>query len=276
MTDRFVRVSVRVPLMQAEEARAVALDLVPVGFEEFEDSETLTLTLYVAESAVESIRVAFSDVAIAPVEPGWEDAWRAFHQPIRAGGLWIGPPWEQPNPGELSVVIDPGLAFGTGAHATTRLCIELLATSVRGSLLDIGCGSGVLSIAASRLGFSPIRAIDNDPVAVETTIANAIVNRSAIEATILDGELDLLPNADVVVANVLLGPVERILARLDAGVAIASGYLTTDHPVAPGWRVVDRLELDGWAADRFEPLGSTTGRRRQATASIAPPSRRSA
>jgi ribosomal protein L11 methyltransferase len=255
MTAGFVRVSVRVPLAEAEEARAAALDLVPGGFEESEGDDTFTLALYVDESAVEPIRAAFSDVTVAPVEPGWEDAWRAFHRPARAGGLWIGPPWEQPDPGELSVVIDPGLAFGTGAHPTTRLCIELLASVERGSLLDVGCGSGVLSIAAARLGFDPIRAVDNDPVAVETTIANAIVNRAAIEATILDGELDELPSADVVVANVLLAPVEKILARLDADVAITSGYLTTDHPVAPGWRAVDRLELDGWAADRFERAG---------------------
>jgi len=250
-----VRVSVRVPLVQAEEARAVALDLSPGGFEESEADEIFALALYVDESAVEPIRAAFSDVVVDPVEPGWEDGWRAFHRPARVGGLWIGPPWEQPDPGEPSVVIDPGRAFGTGAHPTTRLCIELLARSERGSLLDVGCGSGVLSIAAARLGFAPIRAVDNDPVAVETTIANAIVNHVAVEATILDGELDELPAADLVVANVLLAPVEKILVRIDARAAITSGYLTTDRPRAPGWQVVDRLELDGWAADRFEHAG---------------------
>jgi ribosomal protein L11 methyltransferase len=252
MTDRFVRVAVSVPLLQAEEARAVALDLVPGGFEESETGDMFTLTMYVDESAVESIRARFADVTVALVEPGWEDAWRAFHRPARAGGLWIGPPWEQPNPGEQSVVIDPGRAFGTGAHPTTRLCIELLAGAERGSLLDVGCGSGVLAIAAARLGFDPITAVDNDPVAVETTIANAVVNGVTIEATVLDGERDELPGADVVVANVLLAPVEKILARLAARVAITSGYLTTDHPRVPGWKAVDRLELDGWAADRFE------------------------
>jgi len=254
MTGQFVRVSVEVPLAQAEEARGVALDLVPGGFEESESGETCTLALYVDESAVESIRAAFSDVTVVPVEPGWEDAWRAFHRPARTGGLWIGPPWEQPEPGDLAVIIDPGRAFGTGAHPTTRLCIELLARSERGSLLDVGCGSGVLSIAASRLGFDPIRAVDNDPVAVETTIANAVVNGVAIDVTLLDGESEELPWADIAVANVLLAPVERILARLDARAAIASGYLTTDHPRAQGWQSVDRLELDGWAADRFQRI----------------------
>jgi ribosomal protein L11 methyltransferase len=252
MIDRFLCVSVRVPLERSEEARAIALDLVPGGFEEFEDSETLTLALYVGEAGVETIRAAFSDVTVAPVAPGWEDSWRAFHRPVRAGGIWIGAPWEQPDPGELAVVIDPGLAFGTGAHATTRLCVELLARSARGSLLDIGCGSGVLSIAASRLGFDPIRAVDNDPIAVETAIANASVNGVPIEVSVLDAEVDALPKVDLVVANVLLAPVERILARLEARAVITSGYLASDCPAASGWREVDRLELDGWAADRFE------------------------
>ena len=251
MTSGLVRVSVRGPLALAAEAREAALHLVPTGFEELEGGDGFALVLYVDETAVESIRAVFSDVDVVAVEPGWEDAWRAFHRPARAGGLWIGPPWEQPDAGEPSVVIDPGRAFGTGAHPTTRLCIELLATSARGSLLDVGCGSGVLSIAASRLGFDPVRAVDNDPVAVEATVANAAVNGVVIAAEVLDGESDELPRADIVIANVLLAPVERILTRLDASVAITSGYLTTDLPCAAGWKAVARLELDGWAADRF-------------------------
>ena len=252
MTGKFVRVSVRVPLEQAEEAWSLALGLSPGGFEESEDATTLTLSLYVNESAVLSIEEVFSDVEVTPVEPGWEDAWRAFHQPARVGGLWIGPPWEQPTPGEHAVVIDPGRAFGTGAHPTTRACIELLARSERSPLLDIGCGSGVLSIAAARLGFGPISAVDNDPVAVETTIANVTANGVGIDVALLDGEVDALPVMATTVANVLLAPVERILTRLTSGVVITSGYLDTDHPRAPGWRSTDRVTLGGWAADRFE------------------------
>lgn len=251
MSGGLLRVSATVHVSHAEELRALALELAPGGFEEIQTADTLTVSLYVEEGEADRVRSAFTDAEVAPVQPGWEDGWRAFHRPARVGGLWIGPPWEQPDAGELAVVIDPGRAFGTGAHPTTRLCIELLARTERGSLLDVGCGSGVLSIAASRLGFGPIVAVDNDPVAVETTIANAAVNGVVLDAILLDGESDELPRADVVVANVLLAPVEKILARLETMSAVTSGYLAADHPAAPGWRLVDRVELDGWAADRF-------------------------
>ena len=89
----------------------------------------------------------------ADVEDGWEDRWRKFHRPVRVGRLWVGPPWETPPADALAVVIDPGRAFGTGAHPTTQLCLELLQELEPGSLLDVGCGSGVLSVArrAARL-----------------------------------------------------------------------------------------------------------------------------
>jgi ribosomal protein L11 methyltransferase len=256
MSSDIVRVSAQAPLARAEEMRALALELAPGGFEEAETAQMLTVSLYVEEGAVEEVLRAFPGAEVTRVGLGWEDAWRAFHKPVRAGGLWIGPPWEAPDARGHAVVIDPGRAFGTGAHATTRLCVELLASSERGSLLDVGCGSGVLSIAAARLGYGPITAIDNDPVAVETTTANARANGVVVDAFLLDGEEDALPPADIVVANVLLAPVERILARLDARVAVTSGYLVTDHPAAPRWTHVDRIEADGWAADRFDARAS--------------------
>ena len=147
-------------------------------------------------------------------------------------------------------MIDPARAFGTGAHPTTRLCVDLLASlEGRGSLLDVGCGSGVLAIAGCRLGFAPVIAVDVDPVAVATTHANALANGVTVEASVVDARSEWLPITDVAVANVLLRPVEEILVRLRARTAVTSGYLASDTPVAPEWRHLERRALEGWAAD---------------------------
>lgn len=246
-----VRVSVRVPVARVEEATATLLALAPEGLEEVPGPELAELAVYTAPELVPDILVVFPDAASTPVEPGWEDAWRVFHRPVVAGGVWLGPPWETPPPHTPAVVIDPGRAFGTGAHPTTRLCVELLAGVPRGSLLDVGCGSGVLGIAAARLGFAPVVAVDDDPVAVETTRANAAANGALVEAAVVDALADPLPRVDVAVANVLLGPVEAILARLEAGSAVTSGYLEGERPAHPGWHHAASAVLDGWAADAF-------------------------
>ena len=246
------RVTVRTAGDAAEPLRARLLELVPDGFEERDDGGVVELAAYVPEREVEAILAAFPGATAEAVEDGWEDAWRTFHRPVVVQGLWLGPPWERPPDPSRTVVIDPGRAFGTGAHATTRLCIELLARiGGGGSLLDVGCGSGVLAIAAARLGFGPVVAIDDDPVAVETTRANAAVNSVALDVRLADALRDPLPRSDVAVANVLLEPVEAILARLDAGEAITSGYLAGERPAHAGWAHVETVELDGWAADRF-------------------------
>lgn len=246
-----LRVTVHVPADLAEEARAAALELAPQGFEEVERDDVVALSLYAEEHELEAIRAVFSDARAETVAPGWEDAWRAFHRPVRAGGVWIGPPWEPRPAGEPAVVIDPGRAFGTGAHPTTRLCVELLAAAPRGSLLDVGCGSGVLAIAAARLGYEPLDAVDDDPVAVEVTNANARANGVALAAFVADATAGPLPRADVAVANILLGAVESVLPHLRCRHAITSGYLAGERPVAPGWRPLGRRELEGWAADFF-------------------------
>ncbi len=116
----------------------------------------------------------------------------------------------------------------------------------------------MLAIAAARLGFAPVVALDVDPVAVETTRANAAVNGVALDATVLDALDGALPQADLAVANVLLRPVETILARLDVREAITSGYLAGERPVHVGWEHVETVELDGWAADRFRRIASAT------------------
>lgn len=151
-------------------------------------------------------------------------------------------------------MVDPGRAFGTGAHATTRACIELLSRIEPSSLLDAGCGSGVLAVAAAKLGFAPVVAVDSDPVAVDVARGTADANDVEIDVRLVDVLADPLPGAEVLVANIELGVVERLLARSSARVAVASGYLATETPRARGWRPVGRIQLDGWSADVLLPL----------------------
>jgi ribosomal protein L11 methyltransferase len=143
-------------------------------------------------------------------------------------------------------VIDPGRAFGTGAHATTRLCLELLQEVEPTSLLDVGCGSGVVSVAATRLGFAPVSALDLDEVALEVTQTNAAANGVAVDVV-----AEPVP-AELAVMNIALDVVERLLPQLPVERAITSGYLARDEPRAAGWYRLDRRVRDGWAADLLE------------------------
>ena len=147
------------------------------------------------------------------------------------------------------MVVDPGRAFGTGAHPTTRACTELLARLERGSLLDAGCGSGVLAVGAARLGFAPVFAVDADPVAVAVCADTVLSNGVDVQVAAADVLRDELPLTEIVVANIELAVVETLLARIPARTAVTSGYLESEAPHAPRWKPVDRLELEGWAAD---------------------------
>ena len=128
------------------------------------------------------------------------------------------PPWYPARGDLLDVVVEAGLAFGTGGHASTRQCLELIQTITPGSLLDLGSGSGVVSFAALRLGFAPVTGIDIDPVAVYAAAGNAAMNDLA--PTFLVGDATdpggALPAADVVVANIALGPILRLAERWSA------------------------------------------------------------
>jgi ribosomal protein L11 methyltransferase len=190
-------------------------------------------------------------VRVVEVEPGWEDSWRSFHQGVRIGPLWVGPPWEEPPLDALAVVIDPGGAFGTGAHPTTRLCRELLLELPLGSLLDVGCGSGVLAIAAARLGFKPVVAVDAAEPAVEATRANAAANGVSLDTRCLDTLTDNIPPADVALANIAFAAVEALPGRLETNHLVTSGYLAPETPALAGFRRLGRRELDGWAGDLY-------------------------
>ena len=225
------------------------LELFPEGFEERDCADGVELAAYTDAGGEERLWSAFGGARSAEVEEGLEDRWRAFHRPVRVGPLWVGPPWEQPDADAVPVVIEPGRAFGTGAHATTRLCLELLLDMPRGSLLDVGCGSGVLSIAAAKLGFGPVHAVDLDPQAIEATARNASVNGVTVETLLADAFVDPLPVTASAVVNVALEVDRSIVARLACPRVVTSGYLAAEFPEPAAYRSEGRREADGWAAD---------------------------
>jgi ribosomal protein L11 methyltransferase len=224
------------------------LELFPEGFEEIESAGGLELAAYTNAAGEERIWQAFGGAAASDVAGDWADRWRRFHKPVRVGGLWIGPPWERPDPDAVAVVIDPGRAFGTGGHPTTRLCLELLEAEERGSVLDVGCGSGVLSIAAAKLGFAPILAVDLDPQAVEATERNAAANGIELDARRADLRDGPLPETALALANITADAVEELAPLLRSPRLISSGYLVFDAPGVDGYEVERRLEEAGWAA----------------------------
>ncbi len=238
-----------VPEARAEQARAVMLELFPEGFEEVDAGGSLELAAYTTPAGEERIWQAFGGARATELEEDWEDRWRQFHRPQRVGSLWIGPPWEQPPDDAIPIVIDPGRAFGTGGHATTRLCLQLLESERRGSVLDLGCGSGVLSIAACKLGFAPVVAVDVDPQAIEATERNAAVNDVEIDVRLADLREAPLPPADLALVNISGEALGTLAGRLDVPRAITSGYLASTDAVLAGFAVERRVGVEGWAAD---------------------------
>jgi ribosomal protein L11 methyltransferase len=208
----------------------------------------LELAVYGGPEVEEALRATFGGVLSERVEPGWEDNWRAFHRPVEIGRLWVGPPWEESPEGLLSVVIDPGGAFGTGAHPTTRLCLELLQELEPASLLDVGCGSGVLAIAAARLGFAPIIAFDNDPEAIEASLTNAVGNGVSLDARLADVLTALLPAAEVAVCNISFQALEELAPGLECETLVASGFLANEQPSLVRFEPVEWRKQGDWGA----------------------------
>jgi ribosomal protein L11 methyltransferase len=180
-----IRLAVRVARSQAEPVLAELLELVPAGLEERDvDEQTVEYALYGAAGELPDVGElravaggALVDVSTSDLPDGWEERWRDWHRPLDVGPLRVRAPWAEERPGALDVVIDPGQAFGTGAHPSTRLTLALLVELPRGGpLADWGCGSGILSVAAARLGFDPVLACDHERAAVAATLAAAMAN----------------------------------------------------------------------------------------------------
>jgi len=234
------RYSLRVAPEDLDRALLRMLEWFPEGVQEESDGDATVLSGYALEPPAAGLDEA-------PVEDGWADRWREFHRPVRAGRLWIGPPWY---PAEAEpVVIDPGHAFGTGAHGSTRAALELLQRLAAQPALDLGCGSGVLSIAALRLGFGPVFACDVDPLAITACSGNARRNGVSLEVARADALVDPLPEAPLWIANLQRDLLERLLARPDLPPLLLASGLLEGESVGGGERVV----VDGWAAELVRP-----------------------
>jgi len=269
-----IRLAVRVRRADAEIVLAELLSLAPAGVEEVDvGPEVVEYAVYGAPGelpALPAIRAvagaALVEVTTSEVPDDWEQRWRSFHRPLvlSGGRLGVRPPWESPPAGvDIDLVIDPGQAFGTGAHATTRLCLELMlevAGPASGSFLDLGCGSGVLAIAAARLGWAPVAAVDFDPLAVEATCENARANGVSIDAARHDLRTDPVVVAPTVAANLLrpllLAWASRLAVSRGARPArvIASGLLVGEADevagafAGAGLSETDRRTSGDWAA----------------------------
>jgi ribosomal protein L11 methyltransferase len=287
-----IRLAIRVQREHAEIVLAELLELAPSGVEETELSQdAIEYAVYGAPGELPELpdlraatAGALIDISTSELPDDWSERWKRFHRPVLIEAptpnsaatlaaprrplpsLYVRPPWEPPceRGGVREIVIDPAQAFGTGAHATTRLCLELLLELAarddrRGAVIDVGTGSGVLAIAAAQLGFAPVLGLDNEDESVLAAHANAQVNGVEIETRRFDLKVQALPWADepvLVLAN-LLRPLLAQLARTMPAAPrdlLASGLLVAevDETVAAfaqlGLRERERRHSGEWAA----------------------------
>lgn len=255
-----IRLAVRCEPGQAELVLAELTVLAPNGVEEERGPGYVEYAIYGGEgelpelgeidAAVEGSRI---EVSSTEIPDDWADRWRDFHKPLLVGGrLWLRPSWEEPRPGTVDLIVDPGQAFGTGAHPTTRLCLEYLleleaAGEANGPLTDLGTGSGVLAIAAAKLGWSPVYGYDHEPPALEATAANAVANDVTVALQRMNLRESLPPLAPTVVANMTAPILLAVAAQLTnvPQTLVCSGLLPAElDPVAAAFARVGLQERD--------------------------------
>jgi ribosomal protein L11 methyltransferase len=242
-----IRLAVRCVPELAERVLAELTVLAPNGVEEERGPGYVEYAIYGGEGELPElgeIEVAAGDglveLVATTVPDDWADRWQDFHKPLLIGErLWLRPSWEDPREGAIDLVVDPGRAFGTGAHPTTRLCLEFLlelerAGEAHGPLTDLGTGSGVLAIAAAKLGWDPVSAFDHEQASIEAAATNAEANDVTIDLEKLnlrEGLPDLTPT---VVAN-LTAPVLKAIAGQLSEVSGGNGGRARRslHAVAP-------------------------------------------
>jgi ribosomal protein L11 methyltransferase len=216
----------------------------------------LDLSLILANVPSQWVTALAAEAKFVP-DQDWERAWMADFEPLQMGNrLWICPSWcEPPDPNAVNINLDPGLAFGTGTHPTTAMCLAQLDASIKPGvdLIDYGCGSGILAIAGLKLGASKAFAVDNDPQAVTATLDNAQRNAIAKEQL----EVFLVSQAD---AKVRLRPVDLVIANILAGPLAALAPTLIDL-IKPGGRLILAGLLSEQAAgliDTYKPWVALT------------------
>ena len=262
--------AVRVARADAEPVLAELLELSPAGLEERDDGgDWVEYVIYGAPGELPDLPdvraaagEALVEVSTTEVPDDWSERWKAFHKPIEVGHVRVRPPWEPAAGSGVDVVIDPAQAFGTGAHWTTRLCLELLLDRPPGgAFADWGAGSGVLAVVAAKLGFAPVAAVDYDPLSVEACRDNARANGVALDVARVDLRSEPGPWAPVVCANLLRPLLLEVAARLERPpeLLIVSGLLRAegDEVAAAfarhGLRERDRRAGGEWVALALAP-----------------------
>ncbi len=275
-----IRLAVRCRPELAERVLADLLELVPGGVEEVgEVSGMFEYAVYgppgelpAMPSLEAGVGEGMIEISSSEIPDDWADRWRDFHEAISIanGRLVVRPSWEaNPDPPDdeaeevvgIDVVIDPGQAFGTGAHATTRLCLEFLleladAGEASGPLGDLGTGSGVLAIAAAKLGWSPVSGYDSEIASVQAAAANAAANGVELELERRNLREQPAPGVPTLVANLTAPLLEAVAERLESPPAtlVCSGLLAgevervTRAVERAGLTVHGRRHLGEWAS----------------------------
>jgi ribosomal protein L11 methyltransferase len=266
-----IRLAVRCRPELAERVLADLLELAPGGVEEERAGDFVEYAIYGPPGELPELPdleaaagEGLVEITSTQIPDDWADRWRDFHEPVVVGDgrVVVRPSWEEAEEmAGIDVVIDPGQAFGTGAHATTRMCLELLleladAGEARGPLADLGTGSGVLAIAAAKLGFSPVSACDSEAAAVEAAGENASANGVELELERVNLRERPPPPVPTVVANLTAPLLTTIPGSLDPDTrtVVCSGLLTTeaegvgDAFARAGFGVERRRDSGDWSA----------------------------
>jgi ribosomal protein L11 methyltransferase len=258
-----IRLAITVRGDDAGVVLAELLELSPAGVEEREVADGVEYAVYGPDGELpqmHELTAAAGDVLVSvtteEVADDWDERWKAWHRPVQVGAVRVRPPWEPAAPqGGLELVVDPGQAFGTGAHPTTRLCLELmLELDPAGALVDLGCGSGILAIAAARLGWAPVLGLDHDLEAVRAARDNAAANGASVQVRRHDMMRDgPAPGAPTVLANLLRPLLLRVAKDGFAGpgpdALIVSGLLADEGDEVAAAFAVQGLREDARRQD---------------------------